>query len=542
MRSERFTYDLLDRLKEYTCSADDAHCPCDEQGNPVKRQRFTWDALSNLEACDTTYNDNTQRKQAFAYDADNPTRLNTVTTNGSTVKVTHNDNGYLVSDGQGRTLGYNAGGQLTQVSGADGASLTRYTYDGYQRLAAQYVAKDQHTCELRYAGDTLIGEVWFDAAGNPTRQRSINPGLAEFEASTVNWLIDDPQCGVAGHYNQTGLQLTPLLPFGAGQAATGISSGYNGMRRDPVTGDYHAGNGYRCYVQSLYRHAQPDWLSPFGAGGLNDYVHCPDPVNLHDPSGAIMISRWGQSQMLASLEQSLRDTQPFPVGSRWRGIALSAALTVVGVVASVLTGGTASMLVFAALTALSLASLGLEVAAVLVEDSNPELAKKLSIASTAAGVLSIGNFAGAFKQGARLLRSAASLVARLAKGAFKAGWRALKTLGRFGFVRTYRYLSAASKAAKATQGAAKASATAMKAKVTDVLGELVTSKFAVVETDSLQKLMSGNRFQVMTGFKAKVYATVTQVPSFVTTAAEVTDTAIAGRNLYGGGKLASQYV
>ncbi|AIL61452.1 RHS repeat-associated core domain-containing protein [Pseudomonas alkylphenolica] len=537
VRSEQFTYDALDRLTGYTCTAADArHRPCDDQGKAVKAQRFTWDALSNLQTCITTYSDDKTRTQTFAYDASNPTRLKSVTADKQVVEVKHNGNGYLTEDGKTRKLTYNAGGQLTQVSDTGGSVLARYAYDGYQRLAAQYVAKDKSTCELRYAGDTLIGEDWFDADGALSRQRSISPGLAEYEDNTVSWLIDDPQCGVAGQYSDAGLQLTPLLPFGAGKATTGISLGYNGMRRDPVTGSYHAGNGYRCYDPCLYRHAQPDWLSPFGEGGINDYVHCPDPVNLHDPSGAIMISRWGQSQMLASLEQSLRDTQPFPVGDRWRRIGTSAVIAVVGIAASVLTGGTASMLVFAALTALSVVSLGLEVASIMLEDSNPELSKKLSTASVVVGVLSIGNFVGAFKQAASVLRTAVTVAARMARNALRSAWKTLLVWGSNGFVRTGRYVRAASKAAKASQASAKALTAAKQAKVTDVLGDLVSHKLTVVESDGLQKMLTGKKLQVLTGWKAKVQASVTHMPESAKWFFEAVDTGVTKYVVHGGAK------
>ncbi|WP_279487837.1 RHS repeat-associated core domain-containing protein [Aeromonas veronii] len=43
--------------------------------------------------------------------------------------------------------------------------------------------------------------------------------------------------------------------------------GFNGERRDPVTGLYHLGKGYRAYHPALMRFHAPDSLSPFGDGG-----------------------------------------------------------------------------------------------------------------------------------------------------------------------------------------------------------------------------------------------------------------------------------
>ncbi|QXI35447.1 RHS repeat-associated core domain-containing protein [Pseudomonas promysalinigenes] len=526
VRSEQFDYDALDRLIHYTCTAADAsHLPRDGQGKAVKAQRFTWDVLSNLEKCVTTFEDDKTSTQEFAYHADNPTRLKTVTTDKKAVQITHSANGYLTEDGKHRKLDYNKGGQLTKVSGADSTVQASYVYDGYQRLAAQYIGESKAICELRYAGDLLIGEDWFDAGGALTRQRSISPGLAEYEGNAVNWLIDDPQSGVAGFYSNATLQLTPLLPFGEGAATMAISSGYNGMRRDPVTGSYHAGNGYRCYDPSLGRYTQPDWLSPFGEGGLNDYVHCPDPVNQHDPSGAIVLSRWGQSQ-LATLEQGLRDAQPFPVGDRWRRIGTAIAITLIGIVASVLTGGTASMMVFGVLTALSVASLVFEVAAILVEDSYPELGRKLSIASAVTGVLSIGNFAGVFKQSARLLKSAASLAVRVVKNTqrgLQALWKIFNNVKRYGFAVAGQMFTSSRKAVKTAREAAKAAAQTAKSTVVDALGELASPQFAVVEKDWLLKMASGSKFHVLTGWKGNFYFRATQHSKAVKLAAEAVE-------------------
>ncbi|EJL88517.1 RHS repeat-associated core domain protein containing protein [Herbaspirillum sp. CF444] len=69
--------------------------------------------------------------------------------------------------------------------------------------------------------------------------------------------------------------------------------GYNGQRRDPVSGTYHLGNGYRAYNPVLMRFNCPDSLSPFGAGGINPYAYCAgDPINQADPSGHMSTGQW----------------------------------------------------------------------------------------------------------------------------------------------------------------------------------------------------------------------------------------------------------
>ncbi|WP_423246321.1 RHS repeat-associated core domain-containing protein, partial [Pseudomonas viridiflava] len=100
-------------------------------------------------------------------------------------------------------------------------------------------------------------------------------------------------------------------------------SGYKNQRKDPVTGCYHLGNGARTYNPLLRRFQQPDNLSPFGKGGINDYSYCCNPVDYCDPSGHIMLSRWGKDRPISELEQSLREARPQPVGRRWRGVALN---------------------------------------------------------------------------------------------------------------------------------------------------------------------------------------------------------------------------
>jgi len=65
------------------------------------------------------------------------------------------------------------------------------------------------------------------------------------------------------------------------------TSGFNGAYFDIHTHGYHLGQGYRMYSPALPRFTSPDFLSPFGRGGINAYAYCNgDPVNRIDPNGA----------------------------------------------------------------------------------------------------------------------------------------------------------------------------------------------------------------------------------------------------------------
>jgi len=69
------------------------------------------------------------------------------------------------------------------------------------------------------------------------------------------------------------------------------SVAFNGEFREPDTGWYLLGNGYRAYNPVLRRFHSPDSMSPFGSGGLNAYSYCVgDPINYADPTGHFAFS------------------------------------------------------------------------------------------------------------------------------------------------------------------------------------------------------------------------------------------------------------
>ncbi|MBZ9783504.1 RHS repeat-associated core domain-containing protein [Pseudomonas sp. REP124] len=93
-------------------------------------------------------------------------------------------------------------------------------------------------------------------------------------------------------------------PYGYQTPAVALPGplGFNGEWRDPVTGNYLLGNGYRAFNTVLRRFNCPDTLSPFGKGGLNAYAYClGDPVNRSDPNG-----HWSFWATIRSIPRSIR--------------------------------------------------------------------------------------------------------------------------------------------------------------------------------------------------------------------------------------------
>ncbi|MEA3233666.1 RHS repeat-associated core domain-containing protein [Pseudomonas mosselii] len=85
-------------------------------------------------------------------------------------------------------------------------------------------------------------------------------------------------------------------PYGGLADTVSPSLAYCGQLRDPATGSYVLGNGYRTFSPALMRFHSPDRLSPFGAGGVNAYAYCQgDPVNFTDPNGRMRQTRQSSS-------------------------------------------------------------------------------------------------------------------------------------------------------------------------------------------------------------------------------------------------------
>ncbi|WNW12869.1 RHS repeat-associated core domain-containing protein [Pseudomonas sp. DTU_2021_1001937_2_SI_NGA_ILE_001] len=169
--------------------------------------------------------------------------------------------------------------------------LCRYHYDPLDRLIASGIrTRAEHP--LFYRGKRLAGEsrggvfhAFLHAADRPVAQ-FIHSGKA-VDATLL--ATDAP--GSVLHALTTGQhQAQAYAAYGYHPPGGGLHSllGFNGERRDPVTGHYLLGQGYRAYNPVLMRFNSPDSLSPFGGGGLNAYGYCQgDPLNHKDPSGHV---------------------------------------------------------------------------------------------------------------------------------------------------------------------------------------------------------------------------------------------------------------
>ncbi|MFA0999110.1 MULTISPECIES: RHS repeat-associated core domain-containing protein [Pseudomonas syringae group] len=175
------------------------------------------------------------------------------------------------------------------MASSNQAVLCRYRYDPLDRLASsmptgradiqRFYQKNRLATEIQGA---LRRTVFQHDDLLLAQQRRVD-GVLE-----TTLLATDQQRSVLQLVDNTGVESVAYSPYGHHPAESGLTSllGFNGERRDPVTGHYLLGNGYRAYNPVLMRFNSPDSLSPFDEGGLNAYGYVGgDPVGFGDPTG-----------------------------------------------------------------------------------------------------------------------------------------------------------------------------------------------------------------------------------------------------------------
>lgn len=143
LRLESYGYDKRGHLVDYECEGELS--PVDPYGKTITAQAFYFDALDNITRVDTWFPNDAGReeKNTAIYAFDNPldpAQLSGITNSHvdfpSSIALAYDDDGNLIQDEQGRTLAYNALGQLESVGMPDGEQAM-YGYDPLDRLASQ---------------------------------------------------------------------------------------------------------------------------------------------------------------------------------------------------------------------------------------------------------------------------------------------------------------------------------------------------------------------------------------------------------------------
>ncbi|GAB7529669.1 hypothetical protein PS3A_20780 [Pseudomonas sp. 3A(2025)] len=167
--------------------------------------------------------------------------------------------------------------------------LCRYHYDPLDRLAG-CSSLEQADTYCFYRLNRLATEIQGHIRTSCLRIEDHHLALWQQDANTNKGILvaTDAQGSVIHASSTMEQQAFTYMPYGARDPLhTPLHwPGFNGERRDPVTGHYLLGNGYRAFNPVLMRFNSPDSVSPFDKGGLNAYAYCVgDPVNRVDPSG-----------------------------------------------------------------------------------------------------------------------------------------------------------------------------------------------------------------------------------------------------------------
>ncbi|KAM0484450.1 hypothetical protein ACHAPX_001875 [Trichoderma viride] len=291
LRQETFDYDNMGRLVDYQCKG--SQLSVDERGRQLRRQTYGFTTTGGIAKATSEYQDGSQNIAVYTYSDSDPDQLiqitNTHAEEPGKITLGYDANGCLTRDEQGRILEYNSMGSLTAVKSSDGSTvLSRYHYDARARLVCQEVP-GKPDYRLYYRDSNLIA-----AASGDTQLNYVSDGVSYWgqilqengQTATSLWASDAHQSTIARLDTKESNQLHTqwYTPYGFSKAGSVIA--WNGQWRDPVTGWYHLGNGYRVYNPVLMRFHAPDTWSPFTSGEINPYAYCLcDPINRVDPTG-----------------------------------------------------------------------------------------------------------------------------------------------------------------------------------------------------------------------------------------------------------------
>jgi RHS repeat-associated protein len=342
---EHFDYDTRGRLTGHQCSG--STLPRDSLGREIVEQIFTFDALDNLSVVLTRFagEEGDWERARYHYDGPDPFQLARIVYTPSRATpdpvFTYDFNGNQLQDERGQRLGYDSQNRLLSLHSPAGQSLCEYAYDGHDHLVTSRQGNASEV--LRFYQDQLLtSSVQGDVATQFLHYQ--DRPLAQqqpADASSALLLLTDANGSVLGETQQQDLRTAVYSAYGERHAELSMLSqmGFNGEVRDPQSGWYLLGNGYRAYNPELMRFHSPDSLSPFGAGGINPYTYClGNPIALRDPTGHAAIGYSGRPR-----RPDEGEVQALPGGGgnwmAWVGVAVGAVFTAIGVASLVVTFG-----------------------------------------------------------------------------------------------------------------------------------------------------------------------------------------------------------
>ncbi|WP_236445946.1 MULTISPECIES: RHS repeat domain-containing protein [unclassified Pseudomonas] len=421
-----------------TCLTTGVWCPKNPKGKDISKQVFTYDALGNVTTCVTTFSGG-ENTATYTYDGLKGFCLTKVDNSHadytSTASLSYDLAGRVTQDQTGKKYEYDWLGRLIK------AGSTRYTYDPTDRLMTR--DHDGKKTQLMYDSNSVIGEYALDGSGDA---RELLPAssactLQRSRISGVNrtlYLLCDANGTVIYTYDSTAGtgQHHAYTAYGEHFSQdTDSMLSFKGEHRDPSTGHFALGMGYRFYDPSVMRLNAMDDLSPFDRrAGRNVYAYCAEgePVNHHDPSGHFSVSgrlrdHWGDS---LPAPVSVGDAGKLINNLFWGGI---------GVLVAIMSGGL-SLPLYAALIGLAVISLVTSVASVVLSETHPELSNVLAWVSlgtgAAGGVKTLGQ--KVLKLASYLGRTAAATARQLV---VKAAPSLITPLRRMGLFKDYGNLS-----------------------------------------------------------------------------------------------------
>lgn len=287
----REEYAYTSRNQLYTYSATGEQLPVDKFGNKITNQVYTYDGLGNIKDITTTFSDG-ENFTEYHYDLNDPCQLKRVANSHDAYPketlLEYDLAGRLTTNEVGNTLTYDALGRLQQIlSGVK--IIATYHYDAMDRMVRQ-LAQDGGNTQLYYREGSVVSQYNEDNAVSTEFVKVANTMLARKDNTNSQLYLSDFKGTPLSQVDSQSKSIadTGFTAFGASANNTlpAWSPAFNGQVRDPITGYYHLGSGYRAYNPELMRFNTPDSWSPFGEGGINPYAYCRnDPINFIDPTG-----------------------------------------------------------------------------------------------------------------------------------------------------------------------------------------------------------------------------------------------------------------